>query len=606
MDYPLLIWCYESDIPPSLTEILTINLRSVLQAFTLPVAEVLHYRTQSTVLMSLFVAVNSDLSIIRVPAGVLSNITKKLNFKKLIKYSYISADPLCSFIPKSSILWGDPLIFGFSEGVTEFGRVYDLQKLKQEGYFAVNFPPDLHDSVLGLSSLPSNLLRELADLWGIEFIRQVVPTSPDILVGPFLIFRTKRMHLFDMPEEQWLNQNLKRILNDELPLVTIEGKWLSTSARSSANKLKILLSCLEFFREAKLPYITSSTFFCKVGRNLSVTCALGCVKDMIDLRNYLEENFSSNFADFGSSTIETNSAIEVAKRIYRKDPEKEGRAVAMKEKEGVWQVAYTKEFKPEHKEKNIEEELRKYYKISCQEDFGDTVNNLTSEELLKVVRIAECAKAKQGVCFKDDDQLLLKDGGEDGEIVGYSEHAYRHAIGVGSYNLSEKIVGIYKLGPYHSPFFPSYPVRVLPSLRYGLNLSEVIIRKTSEDPEDFLLKKIVGKIWLLSIYDKFSNLEVPTRYDVLQIATDKDESEVKDICYHAWSCGFLLGNWSKVMIQYKDKISVSVTGGINDRNIAQAADSIADGNRWLNLIKTTMEECAPGEDCTKITYTRTK
>src|SRR6185437_4730593 len=265
-------------------------------------------------------------------------------------------------------------------------------------------------------------------------------------------------------------------------------------------RVKILFSCLEFFREKSFPYVTSQTFYCYINKDSSVTCCLGSARDMVLLKEYLEEKYLRTFAQIevqkvsvgGNSVVDRDA--EIASKVYRKDTTN-FRAIAMREGD-AWYIAHTQGFNMEEKV-NIFEDLRKYYNISCQEGFDTIVNNLKEDELLKLTRVAECPQSKRAICITPQGKTK-----EDFKFI--SHKAYRQAV------RSEKLkyhktYGIYNLGPYDSPFFSSYPVRVIPPSRYGLGVSQVIFYKEGEDPEEFLLKKIVGKIWMFSIYDKVSS-----------------------------------------------------------------------------------------------------
>ncbi len=589
MDYPVVIYCPEIDVPVHMIEIVSVNLQYLLRAFSLPVDDIIYHRISSSTSLHLFYAIDNKGLTIYTSASQLANITGRLNMKHISKFSFISSDPLCSMIPQSVRMNMYPPIFGFDEGVMEFGHVYDIEKLKQDGYFALIFTP-----VPGVD-FRGELIRELAEMWGIEFIR---PVEPDIL-----IFRVRKKGFFGVPEDYWLKKNLQRLLEDKLPLVTVEGTWMAAVSNNDDNKegpevirSKIFLSCLEFFKLNNLPYITSQTFYCHVNNDLSVSCALGSAHDMIQLQEYLEQK---HFLNFSVTKLPSGTSdVDVANMVYGGKQH----TIAIIDG-GKWYVVHSGKSGSERVD--IGKKLREYYKISCQDGFEDALNNLTDEELLKVVRISDCARSKKNVvCITPNNNIT--NGSEERNVRFFISHrAYLHAIRSDKLK-NRKTIGVYKLGPYGSPFFSSYPVRVLPPSRYGLGLSRVLIRKESEDPEEFLLEKIVGKVWLFSIYDKVSSLEVPNRYDVIQISSDRDMENIKDVCYHAWSCGFLMGNWCKVMLKYKDKISISVNGGSIDPYIAQASDSIVDGNRWLDQIRQTMTECtSPNENCLRMKYEKT-
>lgn len=561
--FPLLIWAQKEEVSTNKIEIVSRNLKNVLKAFQVPVDDVLYERTVGNEkFMHLFYGVDENSTLVRIQSGLLANLTGQINVKSLTKYSTISGDILCAMIPKAERINIYPPLFGFDETIVEFGRSFDLEKLRQEGHFAIQLNP-----VAGID-YRITLMKELAELWGIEFIRA---SDPDILV-----FRTSNKEF----EGTWLKKNFQRIIEDKLPVINLEGAWMLLSDTSAVTRTRLLLAVLEFFRKRNLSYITSATYHCYVHKNLSISCALGSVKDMTMLTEYLEDVVRNGFEGIECRKINDGATNEeIVNQIYRKNTDSR-RAIAVKDGD-EWYMGYIQGFDM-NEQLNIKEELLNYYRQSCQPGLENELNNLSIDDLLKVVKVQDCPQSKHVTCITP---LSSKD-----TLKFQSHRAYQQAVQNEKLKV-RKTYGIFKLGPFDSPFFPSYSSIMDPPTRYGLRMAKISFVKEAEEPEEFLLKKIVGQIWLFSIYDKGSDQEAPTKYDVIQIATDREPEAVKDVCFHAWKSGFLMGNWSKVLLTYKDKVSISVNGGTIDPYIAQASDSIVDGNRWLDMIKRTMKDC---------------
>jgi hypothetical protein len=105
--------------------------------------------------------------------------------------------------------------------------------------------------------------------------------------------------------------------------------------------------------------------------------------------------------------------------------------------------------------------------------------------------------------------------------------------------------------------------------------------------ESRLVEEVVGTVWALTIDEEYPNSSL----NVIQVATNRSGEDVRRILFRAWKSGYLVGNWCRVMLHHKDKLSVSVAGGTVDPLIAHAGDSIVDGNRWLTVTEKALADC---------------
>ncbi len=210
------------------------------------------------------------------------------------------------------------------------------------------------------------------------------------------------------------------------------------------------------------------------------------------------------------------------------------------------------------------------------------------------MRIAECEAAVSGVCLFGDGRGSTSVPNPLPESWTTSHRAYRAAIRTHVLRTHDTL-GIYRMGPYTSPFFAfevHQYIPMPPESRYRAMVSQVSLAPDIGQGEDDLLKVLVGTVWLLTIQESATQTTAASEIDVIQVATDRDGEQVRRVLFNAWKTGHLIGTWCRVMLAHRESLSVLVAGGTVDPLIAHAGDSVVDGNRWLDVTEKAMTECA--------------
>lgn len=586
-EYPVMIWVAGRKITPGLVDTVSSNMRIFLNALGIPASAVLYYRLRATAVSGetshLFVAVNEKEQVIRTPASQLSYITGMIDAEKLKQYTAsITADPLGALLLKVGGGVGErinrfPPIFGFRAPRGEkqvHNRSQEIEGLRRDGYVALTLLP-----IAGIDHR-LQLLTEIASLWGFALAAKD-KNWPDLLV-----LRNEsegRQDLGGVPDQTWLHHALARVQEDHLPVVEIDGLWMGSLPRSeflSESRARVLYAVLDWFRMRKLPYITARTFHCYVRRDLSAVVTLGSLRDRLQLTEWLEV-YPYHRLGVARVTGETTAATVV----FGSRPG--SRDIAVRESTSdSWIVVRSPESSSSSKfsAKEVEQRLRDYYTdpATCGANGSPLtsadVTKMKYQDLLKIVRVAECDAAVSGVC-------MLNGSSSSATNWTASHKAYRAAVR--SHVLrSHDTIGIYRTGPYTSPFFPSEMTPLPPDAsRFRPMVSEISLAPEIGKPEDELLKSLMGTVWLLSVHEGDSEA------NIMYVSSDREAEEVRRLLFNAWKSGHLIGTWCRVMLTHKDSLSISVAGGTVDPLVAHAGDSIVDGNRWLDLTKKILSEC---------------
>lgn len=589
--YPLTIAAAGNKIAPGLIDTVSTNIRIVLAALGVPVVAVLYYRMKCTAITDqtshLFVAVDEKEHIIRIPPARLSMITGAIDVVKLKEYTAsVTADPLGSLLLKTGGGVGErihrfPPIFGFRAPKGEkqiYDRRPEIEALRRDGYIALTFLP-----VVGVDRR-IQLTSEIASLWGYSIVGKD-ENWPDLLV--LRDDTPNREDLGGTPDETWLQHALSRVMEDHLPIVELDGLWMGSliSARVNHSRMRVFYAVLDWVRIRRLPYITARAFHCYVRKDLSAVVALGSIRDRMELVEWLE---AYPFEKLRITEVKTE--MEAALHIFASDGKKKVTPdIAVKNSSaGTWLVIHG----PESSTKpmsltDLENMLRGYYGSpqACNAPGSPItaadVSSLTLQDLLKIVRVAECNAAATGVCLLDSTRTAL-DKAPLPDSWTTSHRAYRSAVRTHILR-SHDTLGVYRMGPYSSPFF-AFEVHQYTSLVEEPRYKPVIHQlKLSPDieGEDDLLKSLVGSVWLLTVEG----------VDVLQVASDRDGEIVRRTIFDAWKSGYLIGTWCRVMLTHRDNLSISIAGGTVDPLIAHAGDSIVDGNRFLDVASRAIEAC---------------
>lgn len=589
MDYPVSIWSKASTVAPGLIDTVSSNMKIILNALGVPVANILYYRMYCTApsqeASHLFIAVDELDHVVRVPSARLALITSTIDPQQIKVFTAsMTSDPLGALLLKANGAVGErinrfPPLFGFKAPRGErhiYDRQPELQALRRDGYFAMTFLP-----VTGVDHR-MQLAMEIASLWGFSL------TARDKNWPDLLVLRNDTPNREDfggVPDETWMNHALSRVLEDHLPVIELDGLWMGSLPRNRTSRARVFYAVLDWIRMRRLPYITARTFHCYVRRDLSAVVTLGSLRDRLELVEWLEMYpFDALRISNAKSELHTTLAIFGSERD-----------VAVRDStSGDWLVVHAPDVKHRDKPMSPEEltkTLRAYYgkpetcSVPGSPLKGEDIVRMPLEEMLKIVRIAECEAAAAGVCMLDADS-------KDSWFT--SHRAYRAAIR--SHTLrTHDTLGIYRIGPRKSPFFSDEVHQYIPlppESRYRGMVSQVSLALDAGRGEDALLKALVGTVWLFTVQEAATSTTPASEFDVMQVASDRDGEEVRRTLFDAWNSGHMIGTWCRVMLTHRDSLSVSVAGGTVDPLLAHAGDSVVDGNRWLDVTRRAIAACA--------------
>lgn len=603
--YPVTLWVEGQDVKPGLVDTVSFNMKHMLNALGVPAVAMLYYRMKSSAVAGesshLFVAVDDTDHVIRIPSARLAMLTSTIDAVELAKYTgAITADPLGALLLRLGSGNGVrinrfPPIFGFKTARGEkmlYDRRPELSALRRDGYVGLTFLP-----VAGVDHR-IELMTEIASLWGYS-VAYRNQQWPDLLV--LRNDTPEREDLGGVPDESWLNHALARVQEDHLPIVEIDGVWMGTLRRNGAehrqeSRARVIYAVLDWFRLRQLPYITARTFHCYVRRDFSAIVALGSLRDRMELIAFLE------VYPFDSLVIQrVKGEVAAAQLIYQdRTPQSVGKdqfhSIGIKDGD-AWLVVSAKPVAPKEKTQ-LESTLRRYYSGPACAAPGsqlskEDVSSLPLASLLKVVRLAECEAAGAGQCLIVGQKTARPDLQLPSSWT-ISHRAYRAAVR--SHKLrSHDVLGVYRVGPYASPFFAFDVHQYIPppsSSRYRPVVSQVNLAPDQEGIEDSLLKSLVGTVWLLSIQEEATPTSAANEVDVMQVATDRDGEETRKILFQAWKAGHMIGTWCRVILTHRDALSALIAGGTVDPLLSHASDSIVDGNRWLDVTRHALKECA--------------
>lgn len=608
--YPVSIWAPAILVAPGLIDTVSSNLRSVLNALGIPAVSVLYYRMRCTAAPGesshLFVAVDDRERVIRVPPARLAMITSTVDVLQLKLYTAsVTADPLGSLLVKISgggeRMNRFPPMFGFKMPKGErqlLDRRIELEALRRDGYIGLIFLP-----VPGVDHRVQ-LTSEIASLWGFSLVA-TEKKWPDLLVLRNDL--PERVDFGGVPDETWLSHALSRVQEDHLPVVEIDGLWMGSLPRPSfESRALVFYAILSWVRVNRLPYITARTFHCYVRRDLSAVVALGSLRDRNELISFLE-SFSFDSLSVERVKGEAAAALVVfGGRVSGRNP----RDVAIRDAgTDSWLVVHG----PSEKQapvtggkqgitvKEMEQMLRDYYGSAkaCSAP-GSPISaadiaKMLLPDLVKVIRIAECEASKMGVCILGgDDESKQASRAPLPAAWTISHRAYRSAIRTHVLRTHDSL-GVFRLGMFGSPFF-SFEIHQYAQLpqdsRYVPVVSQISLSPDQGAPEDALLKSLVGTVWQLTVKETATESNPATEVDVIHVATDRESEEVKKLLFSAWRSGHLIGTWCRVMLTHREALSISVAGGTVDPLLAHAGDSVADGNRWLDVTRRAITECS--------------
>ncbi len=587
-EYPVTIWVAGRKVTPGLVDTVSNNMRIFLNALAVPVVAVLYYNMRCTSAPGetshLFIAVDENQRVIRVSPARLCYLTGMIDAVMLKQYTAsLAADPLGALLLKAGGSEGErinrfPPIFGFKAPKGEkqvYDRLQEIDALRRDGYIGLTFLP-----VAGVDHR-MQLAMEIASLWGYAIASQD-QRWPDLL----LLRNETADDLGGVPDETWLHHALSRVQEDHLPVVELDGLWMGSlpGKGDSESRARVLYAVLDWLRMRRLPYITARTFHCYVRRDLSVVVALGSLRDRSELIEWLE---LYPFHRLGVAKVKGETRAATA--VFSARPSND---IALKESgTDTWIVVHNPEStsaKTVLSEKEIEKALRSYYTdpTTCSgegsplraPDFAD----MKFADLLKVVRVAECEAAVSGICMLSG----LVPQREGGASWLASHRAYRSAVR-SQVLRSHDTLGIYRTGPFASPFFSSSMTPFLPdTVRFRPVVSEISLAPDIGKSEDELLKALMGTVWLLSVQESPANV-----IDIMYVSSDREGEQVRRVLFDAWKSGHLIGTWCRVLLTHRDTLSISAAGGSVDPLVAHAGDSVVDGNRWLDLTKRALSEC---------------
>lgn len=582
-------------IAPGLIDTVSTNIRIVLAALGVPVVAILYYRMKCTAVANqvshLFVAVDEKEEIIRIPPARLSMLTGLVDAVKLKEYTgSVTADPLGSLLLKVGGAVGErihrfPPIFGFRAPKGEkqiYDRRPEIEALRRDGYIALTFLP-----VVGVDHR-MQLTAEIASLWGYSIVGKD-EKWPDLLV--LRDDTPNREDFGGTPDETWLQHALSRVMEDHLPVVEIDGLWMGSLLSSRAGKIniqariRVFYAVLDWIRIRRLPYITARTFHCYVRKDLSAVVTLGSIRDRMELIEWLEA-----YPFEALRITEVKSEIDAALHVFSAERKKSPNIAVKNSSTSTWLVVHGPELSGSEKLSlsDLENMLRGYYGSpqACNAPGSpikaSDIPLLTLQDLVKIVRVAECNAAASGVCLLDSTRTAL-DKAPLPESWTTSHRAYRSAVRTHILR-SHDTLGVYRMGPYPSPFFAFEVHQYTPLIeepRYKPIIHQLRLSPDIQG-EDNLLKSLVGTVWLLTVEG----------VDVIQVASDRDGEIVRRTLFDAWKSGHLIGTWCRVMLTHRDNLSISIAGGTVDPLIAHAGDSIVDGNRFLDVTRRALEACS--------------
>ncbi len=596
--YPVTIWVAGRVLAPGLVDTVSTNIKIMLNALGVPVVAVLYYRMRCTSIPGdtshLFIAVDERQRVVRVPSARLSLITATIDANKLKEYTAsITADPLGALLLKVGGGTGErinrfPTIFGYRAPRGEahvYDRTGELQALRRDGYFALTFLP-----VPGVDHRVQ-LTTEIASLWGYS-VAGYDKRWPDLLV--LRNDAPGRDDLGGVPDETWLLHALSRVLEDHLPLVEIDGLWMGSLPRKSKQHLlesrsKVFYAILDWVRMRRLPYITARTFHCYVRRDLSAVVALGSLRDRMEIVEWLQA-YPYDLLLVSQAKNETDAALAIfGGRMV--DPTA-SRGIALRDSGSNTWLIVTTEPPPPSDQETLDKSLREYYgsKEACNAPgspiTSTDISRMSLTDLLKIVRITECEAAASGVCLSTAVPLP--------DLWTTSHRAYRAAVRSQVLRTHDTL-GVYRMGPYASPFFAFEVHQFVPmpsESRYNAVISEVGLAPDIGQSEDALLKALVGTVWLLTIQEAATATTQASEIDVMQVASDREPEQVRRTLFDAWKSGYLIGIWCRVMLTHREALSISVAGGTVDPLVAHSGDSVVDGNRWLDATQRALKDCA--------------
>jgi hypothetical protein len=601
--YPVSIYATGSSIAPGLIDTVSANIKIMLNALGVPTVGILYFRMNCTAISQahshLFVAIDERQRVVEVPSARLAMITSTINPVKIKEFTAsMTSDPLGALLMKSNGSAGErvhrfPPIFGFKAPRGErvvYDRRPEIEALRRDGYFAMTFLP-----VVGVDHR-MQLAIEIASLWGIS-IAAHDSRWPDLLV--LRNDTPDRDDLGGVPDETWLNHALSRVMEDHLPVVELDGLWMGSLSRSRSenfnSRSKVYYAVLDWFRMRRLPYITARTFHCYVRRDLSAVIALGSLRDRLELTEWL------NLYPFEKLSLRrVKGEVAAAQVVFASIMN-----IAVKDSStDEWLIISgpQADSRPDMPVKDLEKIMRDYYSktgvcgLAGSPVTAKDLRSMSLEGLLKVIRIAEC-EAASGICFSGQRQ--------EAPAGSFSHRAYRAAIRTHTLRTHDSL-GVYRLGPRASPFFMfdvHQYIAMPPESRYRAMVSELSLAPDIGASEDALLKALVGTVWLFTVHEPATasagapgtsgSTAVPTtEIDVMRVASDRDGEEVRKTLFDAWKSGHMIGTWCRVMLLHRETLSISVAGGTVDPLLAHAGDSVVDGNRWLDLTRRTLTQCA--------------
>lgn len=595
-------------IAPGLVDTVSANIKTILNALGVPATSILYYRMYCTALSQeashLFIAVDELDQVVRVPAARLALLTSMVDPVQIKTFTAaMTSDPLGALLLKTNGAVGErinrfPPLFGFKAPRGErhiYDRRPELEALRRDGYFAMTFLP-----VAGVDHR-MQLAMELASLWGFSLAGRD-SNWPDLLI--LRNDTPNREDFGGVPDETWMNHALSRVLEDHLPVTELDGLWMGSLPRGkdlAISRARVFYAILDWIRMRRLPYITARTFHCYVRRDLSAVVTLGSLRDRLELVEWLEMYPFANLritpvrSEGQATGMIFGSARDVAVRDSGTDN---------------WLVIHAPDIKhavsggeKPMSQEQLAKALRDYY--SKPETCGapgsplkaEDVINMPLNEMLKITRIAECEAAASGVCLP----------GRETDGQWFTSHrAYRAAVR--SHTLrTHDTLGVYRIGPRASPFFSSEVHQYIPmpsESRYRGMVSQLSLAPDIGKGEDALLKALVGIVWLFTIQEaKAAAVAIEDRssatsnnpaaeFEVMQVASDRDGEEVRRTLFDAWNSGHMIGTWCRVMLTHRDSLSISVAGGTVDPLLAHAGDSVVDGNRWLDVTRRAISDCA--------------
>lgn len=575
--YPITIWAEGGSITPGLIDLVSSNITLVLRIFGIPVSYVAYYSTVGVKKSHLFIAIDEKQNVITTSAARLSFLTAFIDVSELkTLVGSLTDDPLGILLDGKTVrinrfpaVFGFPIFNGNKSSRFLLDRKPEIEVLRREGYLALSFLP-----VPGVD-YRKRIASEIATLWGFSVVQNTEHNEwNDILL------LKNDTSTDDEGGEIWLYSALNRVQEDLLPIVEIEGMWMS----EKISRWEVFYAVLKWFEHQKLPYITARTFHCYVRRDLSAFVTLGSLTDKTSLIQFLE---SFDWSSIKFLILTGKRERDVATQVYSNPG-----SIAIKTAPSTWVFINSSSSKT-LPIKDFEKTVRDYFTHACNDPTSPIssvdVLNMEFDELLKITRVAECDSAKAtGVCFSSKIPL----SSSSGAVI--SHRAYRAAVRThGKLRTHHDTMGVYTFGSFASPYFPiSSIIKVPPYIKAIIHRVSLAGRGEGEgggkeEPEDSLLKALVGTVWVLSAV-----LDNDEEVDIVQVATDRDEEYVKKILFQAWRSGVLIGAWCRVMITHRDTLSVLAAGGTVDPLLAHAGDSVADGNRWLDVTEKILTQCA--------------